>query len=195
MTFDRNRHGVARTPTTWLASGRTGTIRCACSNGANASLEPDVATVAARGSAAEPAERVAGAEGTRCRSCSTSGPAAPAARRCTRTISTCEPRWDGGRRSQCTWCRSATAGPSCALLGRRDSFVETRARSATNARNVQPYVSTIGAEIAKVATKNAAYTRRRTRLLSVKHAVGDTKHVFGVEFVFHCADDVGVGCG
>jgi hypothetical protein len=26
------------------------------------------------------------------------------------------PRWDGGRRSQCKWCRSATAGPSCALV-------------------------------------------------------------------------------
>ena len=66
---------------------------------------------------------------------------------------------------------------------------------ATNARNLRPYVSTIGAEIAKVATKNAGYQGEKRRLPSVKYAVGNTKHVFGVEFVFHCADDVGVGCG
>jgi hypothetical protein len=64
-----------------------------------------------------------------------------------------------------------------------------------NARNVRPYVNTIGAEIAKVATKTPVTQREERRLVSVEHAVGDTKHVFGVEFVFHCADNVGAGRG
>jgi hypothetical protein len=50
------------------------------------------------------------------------------------------------------------------------------------------------AQIAKLATKTRL-PRRKRRLLNVEHAVGDTKHVFSVEFVFHCANDVGVGCG
>jgi hypothetical protein len=43
--------------------------------------------------------------------------------------------------------------------------------------------------------ENAGYQGEKRRLPSVEHTVGNTKDVFGVEFVFHCADDVGVGCG
>jgi hypothetical protein len=51
------------------------------------------------------------------------------------------------------------------------------------------------AQIAKLATKTPVTQAKKRRLLDVEHAVGDTEHVFGVEFVFHCTDDVGVGCG
>jgi hypothetical protein len=73
-------------------------------------------------------------------------------------------------------------------------FVETK-RGRPRRRRTYYLCGHDRAQIAKLATKTPVTQAKKRRLLNVEHAVGDTKHVFGVEFVFHCADDVGVGCG